>query len=391
MNNWIKRGEKVVMKTYSQFPLVYKEGNGIVVKDDTGKEYIDFVSGIAVNCLGYNNKKYNTAVINQFSKFNHCSNLYWNKPSIEVAEILTKNSYLDKVFYCNSGAEANEAAIKLARKYAKKFKNEECVEIISMKQSFHGRTIAAITATGQTKYQKGLSPLLPGIKYAEFNNFESVEKLVTKKTCAVIIEPIQGEGGIIPAEKEFLQNVRKLCSKENIVLVFDEVQCGVGRTGELFAYQYYDVVPDIVTLAKGLGAGLPIGAMLAKDKIANGFEPGDHASTFGGNPVVCSGSKVVLNELLNNGLLQHIKEVGKYLNDNLKKLQLNHSCITNVRGIGLMQGIEINCNIKDIVTNAMKNGLLIVGAGNNVIRFVPPLIITKDEINKAITILDDLL
>lgn len=391
MNNWIERGEKVVMKTYSQFPLIYKEGNGVVVKDDTGKEYIDFVSGIAVNCLGYNNEKYNTAVIKQLSKFNHCSNLYWNKPSIEVAEILVENSDLDKVFYCNSGAEANEAAIKLARKYAKKFKHEEAVEIISMKQSFHGRTIAAITATGQTKYQKGLSPLLPGIKYAEFNDFESVEKLVSEKTCAIMIEPIQGEGGIIPAKKEFLQNVRKLCSKQNIVLIFDEVQCGVGRTGELFAYQCYEVAPDIVTLAKGLGGGLPIGAMLAKDKIAEGFEPGDHASTFGGNPVVCSGSKVILNELLNNGLLQHIKEVGEYLAKKLKDLQLKHSCITDIRGFGLMQGIEVDYNIKDIVTKAMENGLLLVGAGKNVIRFVPPLIITKDEVNKGITILDSVM
>ena len=260
-----------------------------------------------------------------------------------------------------------------------------------MEQSFHGRTLAAITATGQTKYQKGLSPLLPGIKYAEFNNFKSVNKLVSEKTCAVILEPIQGEGGIIPAKKEFLQNVRELCNKKNIVLIFDEVQCGIGRTGELFAYQRYGVIPDIVTLAKGLGGGLPIGAMLAKDKIAEGFEPGDHASTFGGNPVVCSGSKVVLNELLNNELLHHVKETGEYLTKKLKDLQIKHSCITEIRGFGLMQGIEFDCNIKNIVNKAMKSGLLLVGAGKNIIRFVPPLIITKDEVNKGINILDSII
>lgn len=391
MNNWIERGEKSIMKTYSQFPLVYEEGNGVIVRDIEGKEYLDFVSGIAVNCLGYNNKKYNNAVIDQLNKFNHCSNLYWNKTSIEVAELLTNNSDLDKVFFCNSGAEAIEAAIKLARKYAKKYKDENAVEIITMDQSFHGRTIAAITATGQTKYQKGLSPLLPGIKYAKFNSFKSVKNLVTENTCAIIIEPIQGEGGIIPADKDFLAKVRELCDSENIVLIYDEVQCGIGRTGELFAYQYYGINPDIVTLAKGLGGGLPIGSMLSKDKIAKGFEPGDHASTFGGNPVVCSGSKIVLEELLNNGLLNHVKEVGLYLSEKLQELKQKHSNIIDVRGFGLMQGIEVNQAPSDIVKKCMNKGLLLVGAGKNVIRFVPPLIISKEEIDKGINILDEVL
>jgi predicted acetylornithine/succinylornithine family transaminase len=391
MKDWIERGSKVIMNTYNQFPIVIEKGNGVYLWDNEGKKYLDFVAGIAVNALGYNDSDYVKQISKQLTKLQHCSNLYWMIPSIELSEILVNNSCFDRVFYCNSGAEAVEAAIKLSKKYGKKHHSENCYEIITMKKSFHGRTMATVTATGQTKYQKGFNPLMPGFSYVEFNNFDELAETVSENTCAIIIEPIQGEGGIHPAEQSYLQKVRDLCYKNDIVLVFDEVQCGIGRTGELFAYQLFDIKPDIVSLAKGLGGGFPIGAMLAVQSKADAFQPGDHASTFGGNPLACTAGKTVLNKLLNEGVLKNVQNQGKYLKEKLENLKEKYEMIIDVRGRGLMLGIELNCKVKDIVVECMKKGLLLLGAGENVIRFVPPLIIEKNEIDIGLEILEEVL
>ncbi|MHA2282103.1 MAG: acetylornithine/succinylornithine family transaminase [Promethearchaeota archaeon] len=391
MNEWIERGSNVIMNTYSQFPIVIEKGDGVYLWDSEGKKYLDFVAGIAVNSLGYNDSDYVKHISLQLAKLQHCSNLYWMIPSIELSEILVQNSCFDKVFYCNSGAEAVEAAIKLSRKYGKKHHGENCYEIITMKKSFHGRTLATVTATGQTKYQKGFNPLMPGFSYVEFNNFSELEEMVSEKTCAILIEPIQGEGGIHPAEKVYLQKVRSLCDKNDIVLMFDEVQCGIGRTGELFAYQLFNIKPDIVSLAKGLGGGFPIGAMLAVQSKADAFQPGDHASTFGGNPLACTAGKVVLNKLLDKGVLGNVQKQGKYLEERLVELKEKYEMIIDVRGYGLILGIELNCLVKDIVVECMNKGLLLLGAGENVIRFVPPLIIGKSEIDNGLEILEGII
>jgi len=390
--NLVERGKNVIMNTYNRYPIAIAKGEGCYVYDTDGNKYLDFVAGIAVNSLGNNNEKLVKAISEQAAKIIHCSNYYWNESMIELAELLTQNTCFDKVFYCNSGAEANEGALKLARKYAAKYhEGEGRTEIISMKQSFHGRTYAAITATGQEKYQKGLSPLMPDIKYAVFNDFESLKALVTDKTCAVILEPIQGESGIHPANKQYLQNLRRLCDEKDLLLIFDEVQCGVGRTGYLCAYQYYGVEPDVVTFAKGLAGGVPIGAMLTKQKAADAFQPGDHASTFGGNPLATSAGKVVITELVKNGLLENVKKNGAYLTKKLEELKLQKEVITEVRGVGFMQGIEVTVPVADIIKKAMSKGLLLASAGSNVVRFVPSLITGEKEIDEMINILAECL
>jgi acetylornithine/N-succinyldiaminopimelate aminotransferase len=391
MESWIERGKKVLMNVYNQFPIVLERGKGVFVWDIDGKRYLDFVAGIAVNSLGYNNSNYVKGISKQLAKLQHCSNLYWMVDSIELSEILIQNSCFDRAFYCNSGAEAVEAALKLSKKYGKLNHGVNCYEIISMKQSFHGRTIATVSATGQKKYQKGFKPLLPGISYVEFNNFSALKEMVSENTCAIILEPIQGEGGINPAKKDYLQKVRALCDKEDIVLIFDEVQCGIGRTGHLFAYQFFDVKPDVISLAKGLGGGFPIGATLAIQSKADALESGDHASTFGGNPIACTAAKIVLNEILNNGILENVREQGKYLSEKLNDLKNNFSFIKDVRGVGFIQGIELNIPIADIIKKCLNEGLLLVGAGDNVIRFVPPLITKKNEIDICIEILNKVL
>lgn len=390
-NQTINKGNKYIMGTYARFPIVFEKGEGVYLYDDNNKKYIDFVSGIAVNALGYSHKGYIDAVTNQINQLNHVSNLYWTKPAIELAEKLSIYTGLDQVFFCNSGAEAVEAALKLSRIYAHKNKGESCYEVISLNQSFHGRTMGALSLTGQVKYHKNLSPLLEGIKRAELNDIDSIKALVTENTAAIIIEPIQGEGGIHPTHKEFLQEVRNLCDEKDIVLIFDEVQSGIGRTGELFAFQHYGITPDIVTSAKGLGNGIPIGAIIAKNKFAKEFTPGTHASTFGGNGIACSGAMVVIDELMENGLLEKVKESGEYLKEKLLALKERYPSLIDVRGMGLMQGIELEQGVSDIIHECIIRGLLLVAAGTNVIRFVPPLIITKEEIDKGIKILEGVL
>jgi acetylornithine/N-succinyldiaminopimelate aminotransferase len=391
MLDWIERGKKVIMNTYSQFPIVLEKGNGVYLWDNNGKMYLDFVAGIAVNALGYNNSDYIEEISTQLTKLHHCSNLYWMIPTIELSEILIQNSCFDKAFYFNSGAEAVEAAIKLSKKYGKDVHGDSCYEIIAMKNSFHGRTMATISATGQLKYQKWFNPLLPGFSFVELNDYNELEQAVNENTCAIIIEPIQGEGGIHPAEKIFLEKVRMLCDKKDIVLIFDEVQCGIGRTGKLFAYQLFDIKPDVISLAKGLGGGFPIGAMLAVQNKANALQPGNHASTFGGNPLACTAGKLVLKKLLNEGVLKNVQKQGVYLKEKLIELKEKYQIITDVRGYGLMLGMELKCPVEGIITQCMEKGLLLLGAGENVIRFVPPLIIKERDIDNCIAILNEVL
>ena len=386
----INKSKEVFINTYSQLPIIIESGEGVYVKDTDGNKYLDFVAGIAVNCLGYKNKNLINQITKQLNKFTHCSNLYYNEPSILAAELLVNVSGLDKVFFCNSGAEAMESALKLSRKYGYKYKNGS-YEIITMKNSFHGRTFGAITATGQEKYQKGLKPLLPGIKYASYNNIESIENLICDKTCAIVVEPKQGEGGIKPSNENFLKDLRLVCDKNNIVLIFDEVQCGIGRTGKMFAYQKYGIKPDIVALAKGLGGGFPVGAIIACNKVSNAFEPGDHATTYGGNPLVTTAVNTVLSEIINKDILKNVRKSGAYLKQNLDELKNRYDYITEVRGEGLMLGMELSINVKSIIIDCIKQGLLLINAGLNVIRFVPPLIVNKHEIDEAILKLENVL
>jgi len=386
MIDLIQKADKVLMHTYNSIPISLVSGKGSYVKDSDGKEYLDFIAGIAVNALGYNHPAFNTALKEQLDRIIHYSNLFYNEKQIELAYKLVSNSHFDKAFFCNSGTEAVEAALKLAKKIGKTKKNGAW-KIIAMNQSFHGRTSGALSLTGQKKYQDSFLPLLPGVSFVDFNDFDDLKQKADSETCAVIIEPVQGEGGIHPADIEYLKKVRNLCTEENITLIFDEVQSGIGRTGYLFAHEYFKVFPDIVCLAKGLGGGLPIGAILSTDKFDQ-FEPGDHAATFGGNPLVCTGANIVLTELLDNNLLKHTKKVGKYLKNKLLDLQSKSTAIKDVRGIGLMMGIELNCNSSDIISSCREKGLLLVGAGSTVIRFVPPLVITEQEIDKAIDILE---
>jgi len=386
----IKNGEKYVMNTYSRYPLCIVRGEGMYLWDDAGKKYLDFVAGIAVNSLGSAHPALSKAISEQAQKLIHCSNLYYNEPQVALAKMLVENTGFDKVFFCNSGAEAVEASLKLCRKNAVK-KGLPGRDIITMEHSFHGRTYGAVTATGQEKYQKGLDPLLPGIRHVPYNDFEALASAADENVCAVLMEVMQGEGGIIPADAEYLRKVRALCDEKGIMLVFDEVQTGVGRTGELYAHQYYKVQPDAIASAKGLAGGVPIGALLATKEAASAFSPGDHASTFGGNPLAAAAGCVVLTELIQNGLLEHIREMGAYLSEKLKALAKKKDIIKEVRGIGLMQGIELSCEAAPVIKNCMEKGLLLVGAGANVIRFVPPLIVEKEHIDEMLSVLEAVL
>ena len=382
----ITRANNVIMATYKRFPLVFDKGQGCVLTDSEGKEYLDFVAGIAVDALGHSDPGLLAAMQAQMEKLVHISNLYWSEPGIELAEMLTKASGLDKVFFCNSGAEASEAALKLCRVYGKLKKSKDAVEIIAMNQSFHGRTYAAITATGQKKYQENLEPLMPEIYHVAYNDIDALKAQISPKTCGIILEPIQGEGGIYPADPDYLKEVRKICDEQNIVLIFDEVQTGIGRSGKLFAYQQYGVVPDVVTMAKGLGGGVPIGGIIAKDHIAEVFTPGTHASTFGGNPFVCAAAKYVIETLTTTGFFEAVTEKGDYLKTKLEALRKDHPAIKEVRGMGLIVGVQIDADLAVIVAKAMEKGLLLITAGSNAIRFVPPLVVTKKEIDQAVQI-----
>ncbi len=389
--DWVNRAHQVLTKNYATFPVVVAKGNGATVFDVDGKAYIDFVAGIAVNAVGHADPDLVKALSAQANEMLHCSNLYYNPKQIELAELLVANSVFDKAFFCNSGTEAMEAAIKLSRKLSKTKRGEHCTEVISLTNSFHGRTLGALSATGQEKYHHGFEPLLSGFKTTKANDIEALRQAISQNTSALIVEPIQGEGGVNPISVEYLKAARELCTAHEITLVFDEIQCGMGRMGSLFAYQSFGVQPDLVALAKGLGGGFPIGAILAVDSVAEAFQPGDHGSTFGGNPLACTAALVVVKKLLEPGFLKHVQEVSKTLLDGLNHLKSRHSCIVEVRGRGLMLGVELNCPNREVIQESMNRGLLLIGAGPNVLRFVPPLIISEVEIERGVGILDQVL
>ncbi len=377
-----------IMNTYKRFPVVITEGAGAKLWDINGREYLDFVAGIAVCSLGHSHPQVVVAVKEQLDKLTHVSNLYYTQPQTQLAELLVENSFADKVFFCNSGAEANEAAIKLARKYAHENMGTERFELITMKDSFHGRTIATITATGQEKFQFGFAPLPAGFTYVPFNDLKALENAISDKTCGVLLEPIQGEGGVNIPDENYLAEVRKICDRHGILLILDEVQTGIGRTGKLFAYEHSGIKPDIMTLAKALGNGLPVGAMLAKDKIAQAFVPGNHASTFGGNPLAMVAAIAVLRTILQENVLENCRKVGEYFLLQLKKLQQKYKIITEVRGRGLMLALKLDIEAADIVNECLHQGLLINSTGGKILRFVPPLIITTRDVDRAIEVLD---
>lgn len=382
-------GMNYLMNTYNRFPVVFDHGEGARIWDKNGKSYLDFTSGIAVNVLGHSHPKLVETIKTQAEKLIHCSNLYWTEPQIELAKLLGENTLKGKVFFVNSGTEANETAIKIARKYGKK-KDKNKYKILSAHDSFHGRTLGSLTATGQPKYQEDFKPLVDGFDYFEFNNIDSLKQKISNEVCAVILEPVQGESGIIPATKDFLEAVRKLCNEYEALLIFDEVQCGMGRTGKLFAYQRYGVDPDILTVAKGLGGGVPIGAVVVNKK-ADILEPGDHGSTFGGNPLACSAGVTVMREILENNLLEQVEKLGIYLKkklENLKEKFPEH--VKETRGIGLMLGMELKeISAKDFAKKCFEKGLLLVPAGNNTVRFLPPFVITEDDIDQALEIVKE--
>jgi acetylornithine aminotransferase len=382
--------DQFLMGTYARQPISIVRGRGTKVYDLEGREYIDFVGGIAVNVLGHGHPDLVAAIQRQAAQLIHASNIYYTEPQVKLAEVLVDHSFADKVFFCNSGAEANEAAIKLVRRYSLARYGAGRHEIVTMKNSFHGRTMATLTATGQEKVQKGYEPLVPGFSYAAFNHFAELEQTVSDKTAAIMLEPIQGEGGVHVADREYLKAVRDLCSRRDILLVFDEVQTGMGRTGTLFAYEQLGVEPDVMTLAKGLGGGVPIGACLARESVAQAFGPGSHASTFGGNPLACAASLAVVGLLLDGRLLDQAKQMGDALRKGLSECMDRHHVVRDVRGMGLLQGMELDMDAKIVVGECLKRGILINATGEHVVRFVPPLIITQREIDRLIDILSQI-
>ncbi|HPZ43960.1 MAG TPA: acetylornithine transaminase [Bacillota bacterium] len=383
--------ERYLMRNVGRIPLAPVKGEGARLWDADGREYLDFVSGIAVNSLGHCHPAVVDAICRQAAKLIHCSNLYYIEQQARLAKLLVENSALDKVFFCNSGAEANEAAIKLARKYAKLKWGAEKFEIITALHSFHGRTLAAVTATGQPKYQKGFEPLPPGFKYVPYNDLDALEEAIGPATCAVLLEPVQGEGGVNVASRHYLEGVQMLCREHGALLIFDEVQTGLGRTGRFLAYQHFGVEPDILTLAKALGGGFPIGAMLAKEDIAAAFQPGDHASTFGGNPLACAAALAAMEEMLLGGVVENAATTGAYMYEKLKVLGEKYPFVKEIRGLGLLLGMELTIEGKEIVNGCLERGLLINCVNNNVLRFIPPLTITRDDIDRALAILDQVM
>lgn len=389
----IEDSERYLMNTYGRQPIVLIKGRGMKVWGADNKEYLDFVGGIAVNVLGHCHPKVVVALQKQAQRLLHVSNLYHIEPQIKLAKLLCTNSFAAKVFFCNSGAEANEAAIKLARKYSKEHYGQDRFEIITAIGSFHGRTLATVTATGQEKFQKGFEPLVPGFKYVPFNDISALESAIDSRTCAIMLEPIQGEGGVkIPAD-DYFKNVRQLCDRHGLLLILDEVQTGMGRTGRLFAYENYGIFPDIMTIAKGLGGGAPIGAMLSSAKVASAFQPGTHASTFGGNPLVCAAAIATLETIVEDGIvLEHCSRMGLYFLKRLNELKgLYPDRIIDLRGKGLIVAMELTGDCMSVVKACLQRGVLINCTAGNVIRFTPPLIVEQKDIDHLIEVLEEVL
>ena len=388
MKQYIDEAEQALLHTYNRYQVVLDKGDGVYLYDMDGKKYLDFVSGIAVFALGYNNKEYNDALKAQIDKLIHTSNYYYNVPAIEAAKKLKKVSGLDRVFFTNSGAEAIEGAIKAARKYAYLKDGTTDHEIIAMEHSFHGRTMGALSVTGNPKYREAFEPMIGNIRFANMNDLDSVKACVNEKTCAILFETVQGEGGIYPATKEFMEGVRALCDEKGILLILDEIQCGMGRTGSMFAWQRYGVKPDIMTTAKALGCGVPVGAFLMTEEVAKqSLTSGDHGTTYGGNPLAAAAINKVLDLFEQNNIIENVQIVGAYLEEQLELLAKEFDCIETRRGVGLMQGLVFKAPVADIINKALDKGLILINAGTNIIRFVPSLVISKDNVDEMIGIL----
>ena len=388
MQNYIDEAEKALLHTYNRYQVVFEKGEGVYLYDMDGRKYLDFVSGIAVFALGYHNREYNDALKAQIDKIIHTSNYYYNLPAIEAAKKLKEISGMDRVFFTNSGAEAIEGAIKTARKYAYLKDGSTDHEIIAMEHSFHGRTMGALSVTGNPHYREAFEPMIGNVRFARLNDFDSVMEQVTDKTCAILFETVQGEGGIYPATEEFMQKVRRLCDERDILMMLDEIQCGMGRTGSMFAWQRYGIMPDVMTSAKALGCGVPVGAFMMTEKVGtHSLAAGDHGTTYGGNPLACAAICKVIELFEKQNVPDHVKVVGDYLGRRLDELVEEFSCVETRRGVGLLQGLIFDRPVGDIITRAMDKGLVLINAGMNIIRFVPPLVITEEHVDDMIAIL----
>ena len=392
MQEFINEAEKNLLHTYNRYQIVLDKGDGVYLYDVEGKKYLDFAAGIAVYALGYNNKAYNEALKEQIDKLIHTSNYYYNAPAIRAAGKLKEASGMDRVFFTNSGAEAVEGALKAARKYAWQKDGQHDHEIIAMNHSFHGRTFGALSVTGTPKYREAFEPMIGYVKFADLNDFDSVSSQVTDKTCAIILETVQGEGGIWPVDKEFLTKIKKLCEEKDILLILDEIQCGMGRTGTMFAWQGYGIKPDIMTTAKALGCGFPVGAFLMTQRVAEAsLAAGDHGSTYGGNPLAGAAVEKVLDLFEQEHIIEHVGQIAPYLEEKLNALVRQYDCIRERRGVGLMQGLKFNGPVQEVIRKAQEKGLILINAGTDVIRFVPPLIITRQHVDEMITVLEQCL
>ena len=388
MQTIISQGEEYILKTYNRFPVVLDRGEGVYLYDTEGKKYLDFAAGIAVFALGYGNTEYNDALKAQIDKLLHTSNLYYNQPAVEAAEKIVKATGMAKVFFTNSGTEAIEGALKVAKKYAWLKDSSKEYEFIAMNHSFHGRSQGALSVTGNAHYQEGFVPEGMRAVFADFNNLADVKSKITDKTCGIICEVVQGEGGIYPADKEFLEGLRTLCDEKDILLIFDEVQCGMGRCGAMFAHELYGVKPDVMALAKALGCGVPVGAFVTAEKASHALVPGDHGTTYGGNPFAAAAVSKVFDLFESLNIVEHVREVGPYLYEKLEEMKEKYTKIKDHRGVGLMQGIELDVPVGEIINKALEEGLILISAGADIIRFVPPLIISKEDIDKMTEILD---
>ncbi|MBR5337092.1 MAG: aspartate aminotransferase family protein [Lachnospiraceae bacterium] len=388
MENIMNIAEDNILHTYNRFKVVFDRGEGVYLYDTNGKKYLDFASGIGVMALGYGNEAYKKALKDQIDKITHVSNLYYTEPLAKAAEKICTVSGMDRVFFTNSGTEGIEGAIKAARKYAFEKDGRHDHEIIAMNHSFHGRSMGALAVTGNSHYQEPFLPLIGGIKFADFNDLDSVKAQINDRTCAIILETVQGEGGIYPAQKDFLKGIRDLCDKHDILLILDEVQCGMGRTGYMFAWQEYDIKPDIMVTAKGLGAGVPVGAFLMTSAVAEkSLKPGDHGTTYGGNPFVCAAINAVLDEFVNQNIIENVRSTGAYLESRLDSLVSESDIVISRRGKGFMQGLVLKCPPSEVINKALEAGLVVISAGTDVLRMLPPLVITKDHVDEMITIL----
>lgn len=383
--------EKYLIHTYNR-SVVFEKGEDVYLYDDSGKKYLDMGAGIAVSALGYSNEEFKQGIKDQVDKLIHISNLYYTKPVVCAAEYLAKASGMDRVFFTNSGTEAIEGALKLARKYAYLKRKDSKGEIIAMEHSFHGRSMGAVSVTGTKHYREPFEPLIGGVSFADYNDLESVKRLITKDTCAILLETVQGEGGIYPASEEFIRGIRKLCDENDIAMILDEIQCGMGRTGKMFAYEHYGILPDIMTSAKALGNGVPVGAFAAVEKFASAMCPGDHGTTYGGNPLAAAAVCKVFEIFKKEGIVEHVQEMSPYFFEKLQLLSGKYpSVVKEVRGKGLLLGMEVSCPNGDIVKKAMEKGLVLLTAGSNVVRIAPPLIIKKEQIDECLCILDEIL